>query len=223
MEENTRTIVFYFDPISPYSWLAANQIATIEERLPVQFDFVPVLFAGLLNAHGQKGPAEIPSKRRYTMTDAIRWAAKLKLPFQGPPAHPFNPLKALRMCTAVEATSARRRLAQAILNACWQEGLDITRDDTLIRLASQVELAGQTLLKEAASDPIKKALRDRTDLAVEQGVFGVPTFSVDNQLFWGNDRLPFVIEFLQGRLNIDGHQLENVLSRPRAADRPNAS
>lgn len=215
-----KSVVFYFDPISPYSWLAANQIPEIEARLPVQFDFVPVLFAGLLNAHGQKGPAEIAAKRRYAMTDAMRWAAKLGLSFEGPPAHPFNPLKALRLCTAVEATSARRRLAEEILNACWREGADITDDSVLIGLAAKVELAGQTLMNEAGSDAIKKALRDRTDLAIEQGVFGVPTFWVDNQIFWGNDRLPFLIEHLQGRLRVDLDRLQTVLNRPRAADRP---
>ncbi|MCB0405242.1 MAG: 2-hydroxychromene-2-carboxylate isomerase [Bdellovibrionales bacterium] len=215
-----KAVVFYFDPISPYSWLAANQIPEIEAHLPIQFDFVPVLFAGLLNAHGQKGPAEIAAKRRYTITDAMRWAAKLGIRFEGPPAHPFNPLKALRLCTAVEATTARRRLAEEILNACWRDGLDITDEDVLIGLASKVELAGQTLLNESNSEPIKKALRDRTDLAIEQGVFGVPTFWVDSQIFWGNDRLPFLIEHLQGRLRVDHERLNSVLNRPRAADRP---
>ncbi|MEZ4750282.1 MAG: DsbA family protein [Bdellovibrionota bacterium] len=114
-----KSVVFYFDPISPYSWLASNQIPEIEARLPIQFDYVPVLFAGLLNAHGQKGPAEIAAKRRYTMTDAMRWASKLGLSFEGPPAHQHQSAQSaatLHRCRSDqrEKTASRRNLKRLL-------------------------------------------------------------------------------------------------------------
>ena len=97
----------YFDPVSPYAWLASATLARIDDA-GVAVVLVPVLFAGLLNAHGNIGPAEMPAKRRYLFRDVMREAARRGLPFAGPPGHPFNPLLALRMCTAL-ATSASAR------------------------------------------------------------------------------------------------------------------
>ncbi|MGH6623825.1 MAG: DsbA family protein, partial [Burkholderiaceae bacterium] len=90
------TVEFYFDPISPYSWLAAHRLDRIE-AVGAKLDFRPVLLPGLLSAHGTKGPAETPSKREYTMRDVLRTAARHGLTVKGPPTHPFNPLRALRM------------------------------------------------------------------------------------------------------------------------------
>jgi 2-hydroxychromene-2-carboxylate isomerase len=95
-----KVVRFYFDPISPFVWLATKQIDRIEST-GVQVEMEPVLFAAMLNANGQKGPAEIPSKRELTFRDVMRLADAQGLEFVGPPGHPFNPLPGLRMATVV--------------------------------------------------------------------------------------------------------------------------
>src|SRR5512145_853319 len=125
-----RTVEFYFDVVSPYSWLAARQAGRVEAA-GARLHFRPVLFAGLLAAHGSKGPAEVPAKRAYTMRDVLRIAARLGIPAAFPPTHPFNPLRALRMCIAVDDDDARRRFAVALMDAAWQRGLDLADEATL--------------------------------------------------------------------------------------------
>ncbi len=215
-----RRVDFFFDPISPYSWLAWTQFPGLKSRTGTSINFVPVLFAGLLNAHGQKGPAEIPSKRIYTFKDAMRWAVKYGKALEGPPAHPFNPLKSLRFSAALEDDHDREEFSGAVLDAAWGRGLDITKDVTLLDLARRCGLDGDHYLKLTAEEPIKERLKRNTAMAIERGVFGVPTFAAGSELFWGNDRLPLLEDHLTGKLELDPAKLEAMLGRPRAADRP---
>jgi 2-hydroxychromene-2-carboxylate isomerase len=214
-----KQVQFYFDFVSPYAWLAAHQLGAVRDATGVKFRFVPVLFAGLLDRHANVGPAEIPAKRRYTFADAQRWAVHLGLEFRSPPAHPFNPLKPLRVASAVDNDEERQALSLRLLDATWSNGQDITADAIVQQIADGVSLDGKALLARAQSEDIKQRLRQQTDAAVAAGVFGVPSFVVDDEIFWGNDRLPFLQAYLQGRLTTDKTKIEEILARPRAADR----
>jgi 2-hydroxychromene-2-carboxylate isomerase len=214
-----RQVDFYFDFVSPYAWLAAHQIGEVRDCKAVTFRFVPVLFAGLLNHHSNLGPAEIPAKRRYVFQDAQRWAMYLGLEFNAPPAHPFNPLKPLRVTSAVDNDALREALAVKLLDAAWSEGKDITLDAVAHDVADGVGLDGKALLQKAQSEDVKQKLRLQTENAIAAGVFGVPSFLVDGEIFWGADRVHFLKAYLQGKLATDKAALEAVLARPRAADR----
>ncbi|TKD09448.1 2-hydroxychromene-2-carboxylate isomerase [Polyangium fumosum] len=214
-----RTVRFYFDVISPYVWLAWTQIHEVEARTGARFDLQPVLFAGLLQANGNKGPAEIASKRVHLLQDVARWAMTLKLRCAGPPAHPFNPLKAQRMCAALDDPDARRRLAGALIVATWENGRDLMNDAELRAIADEAGLDGAALLAAADDPAVKERLRQNTEQALAEGVFGVPTFLVEDQIFWGNDRLGFLETYLAGGLRIDMADVEERRARPRAADR----
>jgi 2-hydroxychromene-2-carboxylate isomerase len=214
-----RQVDFYFDFVSPYAWLAAHQIGEVRDCTAATFRFVPVLFAGLLNHHSNLGPAEIPAKRRYVFQDAQRWAVCLGLEFKAPPAHPFNPLKPLRVTTAVDNDALREALAVKLLDAAWSEGKDITLDAVAHDAANGVGLDGKALLQKAQSEDVKQKLRLQTERAIGAGVFGVPSFVVDGEIFWGTDRLHFLKAYLQGKLATDKAALEAILARPRAADR----
>jgi 2-hydroxychromene-2-carboxylate isomerase len=216
-EPPTRTVEFYFDVISPYSWLAARQIDRVEAA-GIRVDFRPVLFARLLAAHGSKGPAELPAKRAYTMRDVLRIADRLGIPCIGPPTHPFNPLRALRMCTALDDDDARRRLAVALLDAAWAQGLDVTDDAVLRDVARACGLDGRALLQRAGEADVKQRLADATESAIAAGIFGVPTWRVDGELFWGEDRIDALLWRLQGHC-IDEATLATVLARPASAVR----
>ena len=209
----------YFDFVSPYAWLASHQLDELRECAAARFCFVPVLFAALLDHHSNMGPAEIPAKRRYTIQDTQRWAVHLGLKFKSPPAHPFNPLKPLRVTSAIDNDDLRKILAVGLLDAAWSEGKDITSDSVIGEIADGIGLNGQELLARAQTNEIKERLRLQTERAIQVGVFGVPSFVVDGEIFWGNDRLPLLNAYLQGRLPSDKATVEEILSRPRAADR----
>jgi 2-hydroxychromene-2-carboxylate isomerase len=213
-----RQLDFYFDPISPYAWLAARSLTRLEDA-GLQVRFVPVLFAGLLKAHGNLGPAEVPAKRTYLFRDVMREAARRGLRFSGPPGHPFNPLSALRMCTALSDAAERRTLAMALITACWEGGEDISDTAVLARLADAAGFDGEGLLARGAMPEVKQALAAATDDAIAQGIFGVPTFRLDGELFWGGDRIETLLWHLDGGA-IDEAQLERFLARPPLAQRP---
>lgn len=213
----TATVTFYFDPVSPYAWLSTVALERIEAA-GAEVAFQPVLFAGLLNAHGQKGPAEVPAKRQYIFRDVMREAARLGLEFKGPPGHPFNPLQALRMCLALTAQDHRRRFALAVMNACWDGGEDVSQAAVLVRIADECGLDGAALQLAAQQPEMKAQLAADTDNAIACGVFGVPTFRVDDELFWGGDRNDALIRHLQGE-RINEQSLADFLAKPPLAER----
>ena len=210
-------VVFYFDLISPYAWLAAPALERIEAA-GARVQCQPVLFAGLLNAHGTSGPAEIAVKRRYMFRDVMRQAALLGLPFAGPPAQPFNPLLALRMCSAVTDEAPRRALMRALMACCWQEGGDITEPATVARVADACGQDGAALLTAAGEQRVKLQLAAATTEAIAADVFGVPTFCLGDELFWGGDRIDALLARLAGQ-RIDDMALNRFLARPGSAHR----
>ena len=212
-----RQLDVYVDPVSPYVWLAMRSLERLDAS-GVEVRFVPVLFAGLLKAHGNLGPAEVPAKRSYLFRDVMREAARRGLPFAGPPGHPFNPLTALRMCTALEDDAERRALALCLAVACWERGEDISDAAVLARLADAAGFDGQDLLARAATPQVKQALAAATDAAVAAGIFGVPTYALDGELFWGGDRIETLLWHLDGGA-IDEDRLAAFLARPPLAQR----
>lgn len=210
-------VTLYFDPVSPYVWLASGAIARIEAA-GARVEMVPVLFAAMLNEHGNKGPAEIEAKRAYTFRDVMRQAAQLGLPFEGPPGHPFNPLLALRMCTALADQRERRRLALASFAAAWERGLDVSDAGVMRMLARECDLDGEALVERAQSAAVKQALSEATATAIAQGVFGVPTFEFEGELFWGGDRVEALLWRLRGN-RIDEQKLSEFLGREPLAKR----
>jgi 2-hydroxychromene-2-carboxylate isomerase len=214
-----KQISFYFDFISPYSFLAWGELLQIAARNQAALRIVPVLLAGLLNAHGQKGPAEIPAKRDYVFKDLLRWCHKRGETIKGPPAHPFNPLSALRLCEAVGDMNDRVRLTDALFSECWRKGQDISDKTVLARLLDELGLDTKALMAEIETPNIKEGIKQNTSEAISRGVFGVPTFVVDNELFWGYDRLCHLEDYLKGNLDIDQNLVAEILARPRGADR----
>lgn len=213
----SQIVTFYFDPVSPYGWLAANALDRIEAA-GAQIVFQPVLFAALLNAHGNIGPAEVAAKRAYIFRDVMREAARAGLKFKGPPGHPFNPLMALRMCLALTRQDERRRFALAVMSACWERGEDVSDSAVLQKVADSCGLSGPALHAAAQQPAIKMQLQAETENAIANDVFGVPTFRIGAELFWGGDRIDALIQCLQGN-RIDEQALADFLAQAPLAQR----
>jgi 2-hydroxychromene-2-carboxylate isomerase len=214
-----RDVQFHFDFVSPYSWLALMQAGGFAQEHEIRWDMRPVVYAKILDATGLVGPVEIPSKRHYTVNDIVRCARRLGLRIQGPPAHPFRSLEALRTVCLFRSEPAASELSVSLADAAWGKGRDLMDIGVLEEIVGQVGLDGRDLAGRISQPAVKQALRDLTSEAVEHGVFGVPTFIYEDELFWGQDRLPHLSDRLSGLLPRAGDTAEKILGRPRGADR----
>jgi 2-hydroxychromene-2-carboxylate isomerase len=205
-----RTATWYFDFVSPFAYICLHRL----KELPpgIEIEYRPVLFAGLLGHWGQKGPAEIASKRRYTYRWCAWWAQRLGVPFRFPAGHPFNPLHHLRLSIACGSTpDAVRRIFEAL----WTGGGDAANPVAFAELARSLG-ADAARLGEAE---IKDTLRRNTEQAAARGVFGVPTFEVDGELFWGADSVEFVSAFLTDPSVVRNDEMRRLDGLPVAAAR----
>jgi 2-hydroxychromene-2-carboxylate isomerase len=203
---------WYFDFVSPYSYLQCEQLPALETRLRIHYR--PVLFAGLLKAHGHKGPAEIPAKRRFTYRFLVWQARKLGVPFKFPAAHPFNPLPLLRLAIAADCDpDAVRRIFRFV----WRDG---RLGDLPIEWA---ELMSELHLPDAQerieSPEVKAALRRNTDEAIAKGVFGVPTLAIGDELFWGADATAMAADYVAAGCRYVDPEMARVADLPVGAER----
>jgi 2-hydroxychromene-2-carboxylate isomerase len=212
-------IRFYFDFISPFAYLAWKQAPALAARLGRELMPEPVLFAALLGHYGHLGPAEIPPKRAYILKQVLRRAHDLGLRVTPPPAHPFNPLLALRVASLDLEATARIRAIDALFAATWAGGRGVADADAITDVLDQTGLDGQALVAAASAPAAKDALRRQTDAAIAAGVFGVPTLIVDGELFWGSDALGDLERFVRGEDPLDHAALDRWSALPAAAQR----
>jgi 2-hydroxychromene-2-carboxylate isomerase len=189
---------FYFDYVSPNAYLAWTQLPRMVEGFGVDIEPVPVLFAGLLEAHGRVGPAEVPVHIRWMWKNVLRKAAILSVAMNRPASHPFNPLLALRVSSLPLATSERMGLIDALFQAVWVRGLEVSDPGVVEAVADGVGLSGGALVAAAGDAETKARLRKQTDDAIAHNVFGVPSMVVGDELFWGYDDIPYLTLFLSG-------------------------
>ena len=186
-------ITFYFDVISPYAYLAFEHLPAALMGNSYSVTYQPILFAGVLNHHGQLGPAEIPPKRDWTYRQILWLARELSIPLQFPAAHPFNPLALQRLAVAASKFGSPSRIAvERLFHHVWRNGLEASDATRLIDLIKEMSPA-----LDPNGPEIKAKLKTNTEEAIAKGVFGVPTFEVDGKLFFGLDALPMLASYLQ--------------------------
>jgi 2-hydroxychromene-2-carboxylate isomerase len=206
------TADWYFDFVSPFAYLQCELLPTLERSLRIRYR--PVLFAGLLKAHGHKGPAEIPAKRRFTYRHVVWQAKALGIPLKFPAAHPFNPLPLLRLAIVADCDpDAVRRIFRFV----WRDG---RLGDLPIEWA---ELMAELRLPDAEArvggQEVKDELRRNTDEAIERGVFGVPTLAIGDELFWGVDATGMATDYVAAGCRYADPEMARVASLPEAAVR----
>jgi 2-hydroxychromene-2-carboxylate isomerase len=214
-ERPVRAADWYFDFVSPFAYLQSERLATLAPLLRVRYR--PVLFAALLDAHGQKGPAEIPAKRVFTYRHVVWLAKRAGIPLKFPHEHPFNPLPLLRLAIACDcAPDAVHRIFRFV----WRDGRlpdlpiewhELTHDLGLPDADARI-----------ATTDVKDALRRHTDEALARGVFGVPTLAIGDALFWGADATEMARDYAAAGGRFDDPEYERVATLPEGATRRKA-
>lgn len=189
-----KTIGFYLDFISPYAWLAFHALPQVLQGISHRVVHKPVLFGAMLKHHGQLGPAEIPAKRDWTYRQVLWLARQQGCELRLPAAHPFNPLGLLRLAVACDAGGEPNRyVCEQVFRHVWCSGQDAADPQRLSLLSAQLQPA-----RDVSSPEVKQQLQAHTEEAIRLGLFGVPSFVVDDKVFWGQDALPMLRAYLQG-------------------------
>lgn len=205
---------WYFDVISPFAYLALGDIEQLAQRLTITYR--PILFAALLEHWKHLGPAEIPPKRVHTYRLCVFEAQRRGIAFRFPPAHPFNPLKSLRLLVALDAAP---RAVRILMDYIWRDGLDpaLAENWPAICAALRLDPAKAAALVEAAETKAK--LRANTDAAIAAGLFGVPTLQLGEELFWGADALPMARAYLEDPAMFKSGEMLRVATMGASASR----
>jgi len=218
--EGGGAIDLYLDFISPFAYLAWQRMPALAEAHGRTLRPIPVLFAALLGHFGHLGPAEIAPKRVYIFKQVLRRAHERGLHIEPPPAHPFNPLLALRIAGDPSlGAELQAKVISALFDATWGGGPGIGDPATITRVLTRAGLDGAGLVAAASTSEAKARLRSSSEAALRAGVFGVPTMIVDGELFWGDDSIDDLGRFLRGEDPITTAALARWMDLPRAADR----
>lgn len=200
-------VTWYFDFISPFAWLQWPRVKALAATQAVTLR--PIVFAGLLDHHGQKGPAEIPGKREFTYRHALWRARQAGQPLNFPPQHPFNPIAALRLCIAAGANVTA---TDAIFDWIWAQGRAGDSAEALAPLAAKLGI--DDVAAAIAAPAVKAQLKANFDEALAEGVFGVPTLSLDGRLFWGDDAHEFALACLRDPAVWDDAEMRRLAALP---------
>ena len=192
-------IEIFWDVGSPYTHLAIAQLEAIGKSSGLPIKLRPFLIGGVFKAVGNSMPGILPPKAKYMMHDLTRWReylkVDLKLPSEGTP-FPINSLKPMRVAMLCETRGNGQAYCEALFSAYWGRGEDVSDPSVLNGVIDSVGLDPAETLEAAGSDENKAALRANTDEAVERGAFGAPSLFVGDQLFWGNDRIGLMLDYI---------------------------
>ena len=208
-------LTFYVDFISPDAYLAFHALPKALEGLSYQVRYQPILFGAVLQHHGQLGPAEIPAKRLWTYRQVLWLAQQQGCSLRMPASHPYNPLGLLRLATACDAQGhPNRHVCEQLFEHVWGEGLEAA--DPQRQAVLQERLAPP---RDPNSEEVKAQLREATQAAIDAGVFGVPSILVDDKLFWGQDALPMLRDYLTAGPWFQGPDWDNCSGLPKTMER----
>ena len=203
-----KKVDWYFDFISPFAYLQFSQFKQFEGELDITIH--PILFGALLKHWGQLGPAEIVPKRVFTYR-FFKWKAdRMKVEYIMPPSHPFNPLPALLSCIAGNSTF---EVTQEIFNIIYKQGWQPDQKEGIVKLEA---IASKHTSHHSNLDEksLKKILRSNTSKAIKNGVFGVPTFVVEGQVFWGGDASDMMLDFIKNPGLFSSEEMKRISSMP---------
>jgi len=188
-----KTFEFYFDFASPYAFLAHKQIRNIENENQIKIEYKPILLGGLLRSAGIKPIADVPVKGRHMIKDCKLWAEKYNIDFKFNSYFPITTLNLMRCALVAEKKKFLQNFTNKVFDAIWKDGLNLNDKLILEKLLKNMDINPINFLGDALHEKIKSDLKNRTDDAFKKGIFGTPSFLINNKIFWGQDRLEFVL------------------------------
>jgi 2-hydroxychromene-2-carboxylate isomerase len=199
----TRQFEFYFDYSSPYSYLANTKIQNLCKDTNSKVIYKPVLLGGIFKETGNISPIQNPveSKVQYGMKDLMQWAEYYQCELNFNPHFPVNSLKLMRIATLLKNDTENiqefEKFHETCFKAMWQEGKNLAEPEEIKNLLSDLRLDADKLIEKSQSEDNKEKLKNETKSAIEKGIFGLPSFFVEDTLFFGNDRLPLLKHCLE--------------------------
>jgi len=188
-----KQIDFYFDVVSPYSYVASTLIEDVAQRNNAELQWKPFLLGGVFKAvESVSAPGLVPVKKPYLLKDLQRLSRHYGIPLQMPADFPVRTVLVMRALSGLQ-TEQIPQAAHTLFNAYWADNLDIADPDVV------ASLIGQEAVERAVMQEVKDALFKNTEEAVKRGAFGAPTFFVEDEMFFGHDRLPLLESHLQGQ------------------------
>ena len=185
---------FYFDFVSPYSFIAHKEIRKIENKAGIKIRYRPILLGGLHNLHGIKAPAFIPAKAKHMIRDCKLIAERNNVKFKFNSYFPIKSLNLMRGVLVAEEDNIKNYYIDNVFNTIWQDGLNMNDENIIYKILKNLNINPKTFTLRSTSSSIKDSLRKKTSDAYEKGIFGAPTFVSNNKIFWGQDRIEFVLK-----------------------------
>ena len=185
---------FYFDFISPYSFLAHKEISKIKKKNSIKIKYKPILLGGLHNLHNIKAPAFIPAKAKFMIRDCKMIAEKNGVKFKFNSYFPIKTVNLMRGVFIAEEDDFKSFYVDNIFDSIWQNGFNMNDQNIIDKILKNIQVNPKTFFLRSTTQNIKEKLKNKTNEAYEKGIFGAPTFLINNKIFWGQDRLEFVIK-----------------------------
>ena len=193
-----KTVEFYFDLGSPYSYLAYYRLLQMAEQQEIQIVYKPILLGGVFKATGNRSPIEIPVKGAYSILDMQRWAEYYQIPMQMNPHFPMNTLTLMRILTGVQLLHLEKfeQVLKLLFDAMFGTPQNLNEPTVLAEVLKPSGFSVEDIMSMVQSDVVKQKLITETEQAIQRGIFGAPTFFVGDEMYWGQDRLHFVEQAL---------------------------
>lgn len=193
-----KTVEFYFDLGSPYSYLAYYRLLQMAEQQEIQIVYKPILLGGVFKATGNRSPIEIPVKGAYSILDMQRWAEYYQIPMQMNPHFPMNTLTLMRILTGVQLLHLEKfeQVLKLLFDAMFGTPQNLNEPTVLAEVLKPSGFSVEDIMSMVQSDVVKQKLITETEQAILRGIFGAPTFFVGDEMYWGQDRLHFVEQAL---------------------------
>ena len=189
----SKTFEFYFDFVSPYSFIAHKEIRKLEKKNLIKVRYKPVLLGGLHNLHGIKAPAFIPSKAKFMIKDCKLITEKKRISFKFNSYFPIKTLNLMRGALVAEEDNFLNYYIDKIFDSVWKDGLNMNDQSIIDKILKNINVNPKEFFLRANSESIKNLLKKKTSEAFDKGIFGAPTFYVNNKIFWGQDRLDYAL------------------------------
>ena len=192
----TKTVIFCFDFGSPYSYLAYNYLSPIKDA-GAQIELKPVLLGGIFKATGNQPPATVQKKGEYMFKDIQRWSKKLNVSFKMNPYFPILTVPHMRGAILAQKKNILEDYMRSMFDSMWLKGLNLNDQEILTKVASESGIDPNDFADGISSDEIKNELKVNTQFAIDKGAFGVPTYFLEDEMFWGIDSIKFLIDSLK--------------------------